>query len=225
MRMRKKKNIDSRITNCSDVINFNPSKLKGKWCEFFQNNNPIYIEIGCGKGRFILENAEKYPNINFIGIEREENALIIATEKAQENKLDNLIFLNVDALKLNDIFEENEISRVYLNFSDPWPQRKHENRRLTHKIFLEIYDIVLAPFGQIHFKTDNQHLFEFSLEQFTNNALKLQNLSLDLHNTNRVNIMTEYEQRFSEAGFRIYRVEATRVSDIVEYSSEPEEND
>lgn len=216
MRMRKKKNIDKRIANCEDVMVFNPTEYKGKWLEYFDNENPIYIEIGCGKGRFILEHARRHPDINYIAIEREESALIIATEKALNMELNNLVFLSFDALKLNEIFNENEINRVYLNFSDPWPQRKHENRRLTHSIFLKSYDSVLSPYGQIHFKTDNQHLFEFSLEQFTNNGFRLQNLSLDLHKTKMNNVMTEYEERFSDLGFRINRVEALRISDIIE---------
>lgn len=214
MRMRKKKNIDKRIANCQDVMVLEPQEYKGQWNEYFDNNNPIYIEIGCGKGRFILEHARRNPEINYIAIEREENALIIATEKALDLELNNLVFLSFDALKLCDIFKENEISRIYLNFSDPWPQRKHEHRRLTHNIFVKIYDNILKPFGQLHFKTDNQHLFEFSLEQFTKTGYRLQNLSLDLHQTSTFNVMTEYEKRFSEQGFRIYRVEFVRTCDI-----------
>ncbi len=225
MRMRKKKNIDKRIENCSDVIVLKPEEFKGNWNDFFGNDNPIYIEIGCGKGRFILEHARRNPNINYIGIERENNALIIATEKAEARQLENLAFLSYDALKLQDVFEENEVLRIYLNFSDPWPARKYENRRLTHNIFLKIYDYILAPFGQIHFKTDNQGLFEFSLEQFTKSGFRLQNLSLDLHNTKRSNVMTEYEMRFSEMGFRINRVEVLRISDIITTEEETVEED
>ena len=227
MRMRKKKNIDQRMENCSDVLATNPSELRGKWTEFFENDNPIYLEIGCGKGRFILTHAQNNPNINYIGVELEENALIIATEKAQTLNLENLVFINFNALKLCDIFEDNEVSRLYLNFSDPWPQRKHEKRRLTHTVFIEVYDRILCKNGQIHFKTDNQNLFEFSLEQLTRNAWYLQNLSLDLHNTQRPNIMTEYEERFSKLGFRINKVEAIRLSDrpIIEEINEIENED
>ena len=222
MRMRKKKNIDKRIASCEDVMVFSPEEYKGHWHEYFDNSNPIYIEIGCGKGKFILEHARRNPNTNYIAIEREENALIIATEKALNLELNNLVFLNFDALKICDIFNENEIARIYLNFSDPWPQRKHEHRRLTHNIFLKNYDFVLAPYGQLHFKTDNQHLFEFSLEQFTRTGFRLQNLSLDLHKTSGQNIMTEYEERFSSQGFRIYRVEALRITDVIEPAKEDE---
>lgn len=223
MRMRKKKNIDKRIEQCSDVLATNPSSIKGKWKDFFENDNPIYLEIGCGKGRFILTHASNNPNINYIGIELEPSALIIATEKAQTMDLDNLIFINYDANKLNDIFLDDEISRLYLNFSDPWPARKYEKRRLTHTHFLEIYDKILCKNAQIHFKTDNQHLFEFSLEQFTRNSWYLQNLSLDLHKTNRVNVMTEYEEKFSNLGFRINRVEAVRIEDKPIYQEVTEE--
>lgn len=220
MRMKKKKNIDKRIANCEDVMIFNPTEYKGNWHEYFDNQNDIHIEIGCGKGRFILEHARRNPNVNFIAIEREENALIIATERALDLELNNLVFLNFDALKLCDIFNNNEIQRIYLNFSDPWPQRKHEHRRLTHSIFINIYNQVLAEFGQIHFKTDNQHLFEFSLEQLTKCGWRLQNLSLDLHKTKLNNIMTEYEERFSNAGFRINRVEAVRMCEAINFTPE-----
>ncbi|MFI3228111.1 MAG: tRNA (guanosine(46)-N7)-methyltransferase TrmB [Clostridia bacterium] len=225
MRMRKKKNIDKRIANCSDVMVVTPEDYKGKWSEFFDNDNPIYIEIGCGKGRFILEHARLYPNINYVAIEREENALIIATEKALNMELNNLVFLSYDALEICKIFDENEVSRIYLNFSDPWPQRRHEHRRLTHSRFLANYDVILAPFGQLHFKSDNQHLFEFSLEQFTKCGFRLQNLSLDLHKTSRFNVMTEYEKRFSEQGFRIYRVEAVRTCDVKEIPETSQDNE
>lgn len=223
MRMRKKKNIVTRIEKCSSVMVVKPEELRGKWKDFFKNDNPIYVEIGCGKGRFILEHAKLYPNINFIAIEREENALITATEKALNLDYKNLVFLNFDALELYKIFADFEISRIYLNFSDPWPQRKHEHRRLTHARFLDSYKKVLAKNGQLHFKSDNQHLFEFSLEQFTKCGFSLQNLSLDLHKTSLFNIMTEYEERFSSQGFRIYRVEAVRFEEILSAEISPEE--
>ncbi|MFI3115090.1 MAG: tRNA (guanosine(46)-N7)-methyltransferase TrmB [Clostridia bacterium] len=223
MRMRKKKNIVTRIEKCSSVMVENPEENRGKWKSFFENDNPIYIEIGCGKGRFILEHARLYPNINFIAIEREENALITATEKAVDLEYENLVFLNFDALELSKIFCDDEIARIYLNFSDPWPQRKHEHRRLTHARFLESYKNVLAKNGQLHFKSDNQHLFEFSLEQFTKCGFSLQNLSLDLHKTSLFNVMTEYEERFSSQGFRIYRVEAVRFEEIKKIEQSEEE--
>lgn len=210
MRMRKKKNLDVRFASCASVLAENPTENKGKWREYFGNENPIYIEIGCGKGRFILETARRNPDINFIAIEKEEGALIMATEKAINMDLKNLKFLSFDAANLCEIFADDEINRVYLNFSDPWPPNNQRKRRLTHANFLEIYDKILAKYGQIHFKTDNQRLFEFSLEEICAYGLLLQNISLDLHKTDFDNVMTEYEERFSAEGYRICRLEACR---------------
>lgn len=210
MRMRKKKNLDTRLGNCSAVIAAEPEKLRGQWRERFGNDHPLFLEIGCGKGRFILESARRNPDINYLAIEREQGALIIATERAMEMKLPNLLFLDVDAAKLTDIFSDGEIDRIYLNFSDPWPPNRQRKRRLTHSNFLSLYDCVLAKYGQIHFKTDNQHLFEFTLEEICGFGWLIQNISLDLHATDQDNIMTEYEEKFSSEGFRIYRLEASR---------------
>lgn len=210
MRMRKKKNLDTRLENCAAVIAAEPETLKGRWRERFGNDNPLYLEIGCGKGRFILESARRNPEINYLAIEREEGALITATERAMELKLPNLLFLDFDASHLTDIFADGEIDRIYLNFSDPWPPNRQRKRRLTHSQFLELYDCVLAKYGQLHFKTDNQRLFEFSLEEICGFGWLIQNISLDLHNSGLDNIMTEYEEKFSQKGFRIYRLEASR---------------
>lgn len=210
MRMRKKKNLSTRLENCSSVIVTEPQALRGKWRERFGNDHPLYLEIGCGKGRFILESARRNPDINYLAIEREEGALIIAAEKAVENPPPNLLFLDFDASQLTDIFADGEIDRIYLNFSDPWPPNRQRKRRLTHSNFLSLYDCILAKYGQLHFKTDNQHLFEFSLEEICGFGWLIQNICLDLHNSGLDNIMTEYEERFSQQGFRIYRLEACR---------------
>ncbi len=210
MRMRKKKNLSTRLENCSSVIVTEPQALRGRWRERFGNDHPLYLEIGCGKGRFILESARRNPDINYLAIEREEGALIIATEEAMRNPLPNLLFLDFDASQLTDIFADGEIDRIYLNFSDPWPPNRQRKRRLTHSNFLALYDCVLAKYGQLHFKTDNQHLFEFTLEEICGFGWLIQNISLDLHNSGLDNIMTEYEERFSQQGFRIYRLEASR---------------
>lgn len=210
MRMRKKKNLDVRLAACASVIAEAPEERKGKWREYFGNSNPLYLEIGCGKGRFILETARRNPDINFVAIEKEEGALIMATEKAVTLNLSNLKFLSFDASELCSIFADGEVNRIYLNFSDPWPPNNQRKRRLTHAGFLEIYDKILAKYGQLHFKTDNQRLFEFSLEEICAFGWLMQNISLDLHKTDMENIMTEYEERFSAEGFRIYRLEACR---------------
>ena len=210
MRMRKKKNLSTRLENCSSVIVTDPQALRGRWREQFGNDHPLYLEIGCGKGRFILESARRNPDINYLAMEREEGALIIAAEKAVENPLPNLLFLDFDATQLTEIFADGEIDRIYLNFSDPWPPNRQRKRRLTHSNFLSLYDCILGKYGQLHFKTDNQHLFEFSLEEICGFGWLVQNICLDLHNSDFDNIMTEYEQRFSQQGFRIYRLEACR---------------
>ena len=210
MRMRKKKNLDTRLENCSAVIVGEPEAQRGRWRELFGNDHPLFLEIGCGKGRFILESARRNPDINYLAIEREEGALIMATERAMKMELPNLRFLDVDAARLTEFFADGEIDRIYLNFSDPWPPNRQRKRRLTHSNFLKLYDCVLAKYGQVHFKTDNQHLFEFTLEEMCGFGWLIQNISLDLHNSGLDNIMTEYEEKFSNEGFRIYRLEASR---------------
>ena len=210
MRMRKKKNLDTRLANCAPVLVSDPEQHKGQWRALFGNTNPLHLEIGCGKGRFIIETARRNPDINYLAIEREEGALIMATEKAMELSLPNLQFLDVDAAGLTNIFADGEIDRIYLNFSDPWPPNRQRKRRLTHSNFLALYDCVLAKNGQVHFKTDNQHLFEFTLEEMCGYGWLIQNICLDLHNSEQDNIMKEYEEKFSKEGFRIYRLEASR---------------
>lgn len=210
MRMRKKKNLDARFERCASVMVSDPRAVRGKWRELFGNDNPIRLEIGCGKGRFILETARRNPDINFVAIEKEEGALIMATEKAIAEELPNLRFLSFDAAALNEIFAPGEVSLIYLNFSDPWPPNRQRKRRLTWRAFLAVYDEILEAEGAIFFKTDNQRLFEWSLGELCQNDWLLQNISLDLHKSDYDNIMTEYEEKFSAQGYRIYRVEARK---------------
>ncbi len=207
MRMRKKKNCDARMEKCADVWIKNPQEYKGRWHEFFGNDNDIYIEIGCGKGRFITETAKVNPDKNYIAIEKVEDVIVMAMEKARAAELTNVIFIDMDAEKIEEIFEKGEIKGIYLNFSDPWKKNKQAKRRLTHKNFLDRYKKVLNNGDYIYFKTDNKQLFDFSLNSFCRENYKLEDISLDLHNSNfEGNIMTEYEQRFSEAGMPIYRL-------------------
>ena len=210
MRMRKKKNLDSRLANCAPVLVADPENHKGNWRALFKNSNPLHLEIGCGKGRFIVETARRNPDINYVAIEREQGALVMATEKAMALELPNLQFLDFDAAGLTEIFADGEVDRIYLNFSDPWPPNRQRKRRLTHANFLALYDCILSKNGQVHFKTDNQHLFEFTLEEMCGYGWLIQNICLDLHNSGLDNIMTEYEEKFSKEGFRIYRLEACR---------------
>lgn len=209
MRVRKKKNLDARMERCSSVHIGNPQEWKGKWKELFGNDNPIHIEIGCGKGSFITGMAKKYPKINFVAIEKVEDVIVMAMEKAVEAELKNVFFMDMDAEKIEEVFEKGEIERIYLNFSDPWKKKKQAKRRLTHKRFLDRYKNVLNEGDYIYFKTDNRALFEFSLNSFAQENYRLENISFDLHNSDyKDNVMTEYEKRFSEAGMPIYRVEA-----------------
>lgn len=208
MRLRNIKNASERLEQNERDFVANPKDFRGKWSSLFGNNNPIHIEIGMGKGQFLTQLALRNPDINYIGIEKFSSVLLRASEKLETMELTNVKIFNIDALLLNEIFDKGEIERIYLNFSDPWPKNAHAKRRLTSNRFLPIYETILNSNGEIHFKTDNRLLFEFSLESLNNYGLILSNISLDLHNSNfENNIMTEYEERFSKFG-PIYRLEA-----------------
>lgn len=207
MRMRKKKNRDSRFENCLDIAVLNPEEHKGKWNELFGNSNPLHVEIGCGKGGFILELAKRNPGINYVAIEKCMDVIIIAMEKIKAAELKNVKFYLGDANNLTEIFDAGEVKQIYLNFSDPWKKSRQAKRRLTYVTFLAKYKQVLCENGQVHFKTDNRPLFDFSLEQFEEFGANVSELTFDLHNSeyNENNIMTEYEKNFSEKGFTINR--------------------
>ena len=210
MRMRKKKNCAARIERCGDIRITDPENHKGNWNEVFGNDNPIHVEIGCGKGSFIVGMAKLHPDVNFIAIEKVEDVIVMAMEKAIANEVGNVRFMDLDAERIEDFFEKGEIERIYLNFSDPWKKSKQAKRRLTHKNFLDRYKKVLNSGDYIWFKTDNQKLFEFSLNSFCDEGFKLRNITLDLHNSGfEGNVVTEYEQRFMDLGQPIYRLEAT----------------
>lgn len=207
MRMRRKKNRDARFDNCIDIAVLDPENHKGKWNELFGNSNPVHVEIGCGKGGFILELARRNPEINYVAIEKCLDVIILAMEKIKAVEIKNVKFYCGDANNLTDIFENGEVERIYLNFSDPWKKSKQAKRRLTYVTFLEKYKQILTGDGQVHFKTDNRPLFDFSLEQFEEFGANVSELTFDLHNSeyNENNIMTEYEKNFSEKGFTINR--------------------
>lgn len=212
MRMRKKKHCDERLEKCSSLWIKNPEEYKGKWSEIFGNDKPIHIEIGCGKGQFICKMAELNPDINYIAIDVVPDVLVLALEKAVAAEVPNVRLIIADAARLCDYFEYDEIKRIYLNFSDPWKKSRQAKRRLTHKNFLNIYKALLKNGNLICFKTDNRALFEFSLNSFAQENFKLQNITLDLHNSSfEGNVMTEYETRFAEAGMPIYRLEARYI--------------
>lgn len=206
MRLKKVKNAEKIISNCEYIID-NPKEYKGKFKDLFNNNNPIYIEIGMGKGDFIINNAIKYPNINFIGIEKFDSVMVRATQKLDNLYLNNLKLIKIDAMEIDEIFNK-EIELIYLNFSDPWPKSKHEKRRLTHSIFLDKYDDLFKENKHIIMKTDNRKLFEYSIKSLTDYGYRIKDISLDLHNDENVdNIETEYERKFVNLGYPIYRID------------------
>lgn len=183
---------------------------KGNWDKVFNNNNPIYIEIGIGKGKFIIENALKYPNINFIGIEKYDSVLVRAIQKSNDLKLNNLKLIRMDAKRIEEVFS-NEIDRIYLNFSDPWPKDRHYKRRLTSFVFLDKYEHIFKNNKYIIMKTDNINLFNFSIESLTNSGYTIEFMTNDLHSLNDIdNIMTEYEEKFSNKGIKINKLIARK---------------
>lgn len=215
MRLRNIPRAEHEIQAHAAVIK-RPEDQKGCWKQVFGNNNPIRIEIGMGKGRFILNMAKEYPDINFIGVERYSSVLLRAIEKFDTDEykeLKNVRFICMDARQIEDVFAQSEVDLIYLNFSDPWPKARHARRRLTSTEFLERYRNILVPFGTLEFKTDNTELFNFSLEQIREAGWTLQGFTYDLHHNeemNRGNIMTEYEEKFSGRGNPINKLTAVR---------------
>lgn len=194
-----------------EIVIPEPANLKGKWQEEFGNSNPLHIEAGSGKGRFITGMALSNPDINYIGIELFDSVIVTALQTVLETEggIPNLRLLRVNAQEMESFFEKNEVDRLYLNFSDPWPKTRHAKRRLTHESFLKLYETVLPKNGEIHFKTDNRGLFEYSLTSISEYGMLLKDVSLDLHaNEPEWNIMTEYEEKFLKKGQPIYRLEA-----------------
>ena len=207
MRIRKKSWEDQELSTNEHLVH-DPEKYKGMWKQYFGNDNPIYAEIGCGKGKFIVQNAVENPDVNFIGIERQTTIMAIAARKVLP-EMKNIALIRGDAETLADIFAPGELSRIYLNFSDPWPKKRWAKRRLTHRHFLDLYNTLLNGDKEIFLKTDNTVFFESSLNEFCDTGWRLSNISLDLHNSGyEGNIMTEYEERFSGLGQPIYRLEA-----------------
>lgn len=202
MRLKHVKGAEEYIASSKHVIQ-NFKDYKGKWNTVFENSNPIHIEIGMGKGQFLMELATRNPQINYIGVEKFSSVLIRAVQKQEELLLPNLVFIRMDATEINEVFEEKEIDRIYLNFSDPWPKDRHAKRRLPSRQFLQRFKIILKDEGQIEFKTDNKDLFAFALEEIEPGGFVLDQVTHDLHNDEKMNegnIMTEYEERFSSLG-------------------------
>ena len=209
MRMRRKKHREERLENCSEYIINNIEDYKDDIKKIFGDDKKLCMEIGCGKGKFIAETAKQNPDVNFIAVEKNLDVLVIAVEKMNELKLKNLKFVPGDA-DMFDIFDtKTKCDIIYLNFSDPWKKSGQKKRRLTHEKYLNIYKKLLKDGGELYFKTDNEKLFEFSLNSFCDFGLKLKNITFDLHNSDfEDNVMTEYETRFFEMGKPIFRCEA-----------------
>lgn len=207
MRLRNVTGSREMIADSKYVVH-NPQEHKGKWSEVFGNDRPIHIEIGMGKGRFMMDLAAANPEINYIGIEKYSTVLLRAIQKMEENELPNLVFIRMDAEEICDVFAKDEISKIYLNFSDPWPKDRHAKRRLPSREFLARYNEILIPDGRLEFKTDNTDLFDFALEELEPAGWKAEAVTRDLHHDvvlSQGNIMTEYEEKFSSMGNPIYK--------------------
>jgi tRNA (guanine-N7-)-methyltransferase len=215
MRLRGRKGIREALQAQPDLIMLNPAEYRGKWRELFGNDRPIHVELGMGKGRFISQHSLLNPNINYIGVDMYDELVRRASEKAVLSReehggtLANLKFALFNIEKIEDMFAPDELERIYLNFSDPWPKKRHERRRLTHSGFVRKYMDILNDLGEIHFKTDSRSLFEFSLNSFADMGLRMRNISLDLHAEGpRTDlVLTEYETKFYQQGVNIQRVE------------------
>ena len=217
MRLRHIPGAEEAVLESRFVIQ-DPGRYRGHFAELFGNNNPLEIEIGMGKGRFMTDMAARHPDINFIGIERYSSVLLRAIELREkgegegEKPLSNLYFICADAAGMADVFGPGEVSKIYLNFSDPWPKGRHAKRRLTSPQFLAVYDKILAPNGTIEMKTDNTGLFDYSLESIPASGWRILSFTRDLHHDimSQSNVMTEYEQKFAEAGKPICKLIASR---------------
>ena len=209
MRMRKKRRLTSRIESCGHLLIEKPEELCGRWLDGF-GFKELYIELGCGKGLFTVETAKNEPDVLFVGLEKISNVLVVALERAEHDGIKNVRFINRLADDLSTFFAPGEVSRFYINFCDPWPANRHKKRRLTGPLFLERYKQVLPPGGEIHFKTDDLPLFEFSLGEFERFGFMLTEVTYNLHEKDIVGIMTDYEVKFHEHGMPIYRCVVTK---------------
>lgn len=214
MRRRNIKNATEKLNKFDEIMIFNAKEYKGKMNSLFEANQPIHLEIGMGKGKFIIGLAKKNPNINYIGFEKYDSVILQAVNKAEEEHLSNLKMMSADAANLLDYFESGEIDKIYLNFSDPWPKSRHAKRRLTSPNFLKLYEVVTKKPTEIEFKTDNRKLFEYSLTTFNECGYKFVELSLDLHTDAKEEnfeiVTTEYEDKFSSMGNPIYYVKVVK---------------
>ncbi|MDK3993400.1 tRNA (guanosine(46)-N7)-methyltransferase TrmB [Staphylococcus pseudintermedius] len=208
MRMRNKPWAESYLTEHNDIVDLEAVHAH-QVSEWFERQQPIHIEVGSGMGKFITTLAQQNPHINYVAIERDKNVMIRVLDKVREHNLTNIKLLCNDAVILTDYFRQGEVDRIYLNFSDPWPKKRHAKRRLTYRSFLALYQQILREDGELHFKTDNRGLFAYSLESMSQFGMYFTKINLNLHQEDEGdNIPTEYEHKFAEKGSRIYRTEA-----------------
>lgn len=207
MRLRNITGSEEVIANSEYVID-NPGEKQGSWKEYWKNGHELHIEIGMGKGKFLMDMARLNPGINYLGIEKYSSVLLRAVQKMEKEPLDNLRFILMDAQEITDVFAAGEVDRIYLNFSDPWPKDRHAKRRLPSRRFLQRFDQILKPSGRLEFKTDNRSLFDFALEEVEPAGWSLEAVTYDLHRDekmNQGNVMTEYEEKFSSKGNPIFK--------------------
>lgn len=210
MRMRKKPNLVPRMEKCAAVQIKEPKELKGSWQREFSEKESLWLELGCGKGRFTLGTAQENPHIMLLAVEKVADAMVIGMERVCAAEAENVRFIEMDALELREVFERGEISRLFINFCDPWPKSRDAKHRLTAPGFLRIYADLLNDGGEIHFKTDNRPLFDWSLEQFTAEGWELKEVTNDLHSNGICGVMTDYEAKFHEMGTPINRLVAVK---------------
>lgn len=215
MRMRKKKNLPQRMEKAARVLISEPESERGLWLEHFSGYGSLYAELGCGKGSFTVKTAAALSDCFFAAVEKVPDAMIMAMEKAVAANLENVRFINMDAERINEVFADGELDRIYINFCDPWPSKKHAKRRLTSPTFLPLYKKALAEGGEIHFKTDNRALFDYSLEQFEQYGWTLSEVTTNLHENGAAGIMTDYEAKFYAEGLPICRCVARRPKEEI----------
>ena len=213
MRMRKRPNLAPRMEKCAAFLIKEPGELCGKWLERFPGHTQLHLELGCGKGRFTADTAEKMPGTLLLAVEKVADAMIIAMERVRNREIENVRFINGDAAGLLDMFAPSEVDRIYINFCDPWPKSRDAKFRLTSPGFLRLYADVLKSGGQIHFKTDNTPLFDWSTEQFRQEGWQLSELTHDLHKAGPVGVMTDYEAKFYAKGLKINRLVAEKTGE------------
>ena len=207
MRMRKMRNLEPRTEKCGDYRVTNAQEMKGRWREKMPGCKALWVELGCGKGKFTAETAAANPDVLLLAVERCREAMVVAMEKAQAMGLTNVFFIDMDVANMESVFAPGEIDRLFINFPDPWPRKKNAKRRLTFRAFLETYCRCIQEGGELHFKTDNAPLFAFSLEEFAACGLEVKNVTDDLHRDGIVGIMTGYEEKFHALGTPIHRCE------------------